>query len=159
MNDNSKDSIISSRPVTGDQEHLIKAFSEEVIKQSDRFDEANLTLLKFELGVPATYAVILKLVLQDPPEMTWIGLVLLVLVFVAWVVALYWAIRGITPQKYDVMTDVARRVTPVDINSRSKLTIEEFYQEATGFKGRCFTKGVIFFFSGVILSTLALFTL
>jgi len=131
-------------------EILSEAFTQEIVKQGERFDELTKALFSVELTIPGVYAAIIQLIAtKDNP----LVIPLLEVTLVCWAVALLITLWSFFPKKYRVMPNVVRRLEKS--TASDSLTIEEFYQKSAENKRYYLILSSVIFFAGIIFAGLS----
>lgn len=132
--------MVGAKPLSTIDKKLKEKFAEEIANQSKLMDELAKLLISIELGTPALYATVLKLVAGDGAT---VGGFALGLSFFLWFASLLLAFLAIFPKPYSVDT------TRLD-------KIEAFYKESAKHKAQWLGWSMLLFFVGVACSVVAL---
>lgn len=145
------DDVIMSKPVSKQElledEIYRKAFIEDTIKQSDRFDELAKILFNIELASFSVYTLLLKFFVDNQilPHWGW-----MVSIYSIWIIALIFTLRSFIPEKYDVLKNQTRRKALLS-PAETSYTIPEFYEAVAKRKRDILFLSVGLFLFGLLL--------
>jgi len=132
--------VVASKPLSTIDNKLTEKFAEEIANQSKLMDDLAKLLISVELGTPALYATVLKLVAGESAT---VGGFALGLTFFLWFASLLLAFLAIFPKPYHV-------------DSRRLDKIEAFYKESAKHKSQWLGWSMLLFFMGIGCSVWAL---
>ena len=128
----SEEIVVTSKPLSTIDKKIKEKFAEDIANQSKLMDDLAKLLISVELGTPALYATVLKLIDKSSFEINFA----LGLTFFIWFMALLLTFLAIFPKKYKV-----------DSNRLDK--IEEFYSESAKHKAQWLGWSMVLFFAGI----------
>ncbi len=140
--------ILSGQPPQPGDQILVDAYHQAIIKQADLYIDLAKELLKLELAIPGIYAVALKLVTSQSPNVP-----LVAAAFGFWLLALVVTLRALFPHRYAVLHDAVPRVGRVGPDG--PLSIEEFLQQSAQDKRRLLLWAIPLFFIGIAAAAAA----
>ena len=151
QNDTLPDDVIMSKPISKQElledEIYRKAFIEDTIKQSDRFDELAKILFNIELASFSVYTLLLKFFVDNQilPHWGW-----MVSIYGVWIIALIFTLSGFAPKEYVVLKNQTQRKQILSHAERS-YTIPEFYEAVAKRKRDILFLSVGLFLFGLLL--------
>ncbi|NEW59968.1 hypothetical protein GSY74_01615 [Sulfurovum sp. bin170] len=129
-----EETVVTSKPLSTIDKKLKEKFAEDIANQSSLMDEIGKLLITVELGTPALYATVLKLISGDG-AMLESGFTL-GLTFFLWFGALVLTFLAIFPK-------------PHRVDSSRLDEIEAFYNESAKHKARMLMWSMVLFFVGI----------
>jgi len=124
--------VVSSKPLSTIDKKLKEKFAEDIANQSRLMDDIGKLLITIELGTPALYATVLKLI--DKPSFD--SGFALGLTFFLWFLALLLTVLAIFPEAHRV-------------DSERLDKIEAFFHESARRKARMLQWSLVLFFGGI----------
>lgn len=143
----SPENLILSTPSSQPENQVLRqAWEEEIIKQSDRFDDLAKELLKLELGIPALFVTLIKLAMGSQPIAFdwWIASA-----FLLWLSALALTLWALFPKKEKVYSDL---IDSDENTPKGALTIRGFYEKSARRKFWALLISSVSFFAGFVVA-------
>ena len=151
MNDEGEP-ILTVQPITPQIKLLRQKYAESVVSQADLMDGLAKQLLTLEMGIPALYATVLKLIQGKDatlPLNNWI-----IFAFIFWFLALLLTLASLVPRNWRVDPTL---IKPDPTGKTTALTLEQFFYETAKYKRRLLIAACLLFWAGIICAAFVLF--